>query len=186
MISELEHCKNILVAGGTLIYPTDTIWGIGCDASNAAAVELVYKIKKRSAEKPLLLLVSSLEMLRSMVGSLSEQALKLINEDRPTTIIYPRVSGIAENVSLPGMGVGIRLVKSGFCHDLVQLFGRAITSTSANFSGAPSPGSFVDLSERLKASVSHVVTEEMETATQGKASRIVLISESGELKILRD
>lgn len=155
---EIRNTLEALEKGKTILYPTDTMWGIGCDATNAEAVEKVYALKKRSRDKPLLCLVSDIIMLRDYLESIPEAAFDVIAfSNQPTTIIYPCPSGIAENLKASDGSVGFRIVNENFCQELIKKFGKPIVATSANVSGRPIPQSFRTIEDEIIEGVEHVV-----------------------------
>lgn len=184
--STIHSAVEALRQGRTLLYPTDTIWGIGCDATNAAAIELVYALKQRDHSKSMLILCSDVEMLRRYVADPTEEALRMVTEsDRPTTVIFPKAVGLPDNLLAQDGSIGIRIPQTDFCQRLLQELGRPIVSTSANLSGEPSPACFDDISQALKSRVWHIVEDRPEYNREGQSSRIVKLSPTGEIIILR-
>lgn len=177
-----------LKAGGTILYPTDTIWGIGCDAANAAAVAAVYQLKHRAASKSLIVLVADMEMLERYVGSVAcRTAEAFACAERPTTVIYPSARGLAVGVAANDGSVGIRIAQHPFCAALTNALGGAIVSTSANISGHPQHGKgLANVEEEIRNSVDYVVNERQDTAKGGAASRIVRIRPDGMVEIVRE
>ena len=143
MNAQIDAAIDILKKGGIILYPTDTVWGIGCDATNEAAVEKVFKLKQRADSKSLITLVSDVDMVCKYVKEVPEIAISLIEiNDKPMTIIYPEAIGLAKNVVAEDGSVGIRVPMSDFCTKLIGKFRRPIVSTSANISGNPAPAYF--------------------------------------------
>ena len=186
----------MLREGGTILYPTDTIWGIGCDATNPEAVAKVYKIKEREDSKALILLASGMEMVCRYVREIPPMAEALVEaNDKPMTIIYPEgISGepgvtdrhfLAHNVVAEDGSVGIRIPLMQFCRDLVYKFGRPIVSTSANISGMPAPKKFRDISREIADAVDYVVDPILEKESTGLASQIIRLGMDGQVKIIR-
>src|ERR1035437_6171729 len=137
---ELAKALEVLKSGGTLLYPTDTIWGLGCDATNPKAVEKIFKLKNREESKSLIVLLDDEDNLHKYVDNLPEITFDLLkNIDKPTTIVYSNAKNLAWNVIASDGTVGIRVTRDPFCRDLVKRFGKPIVSTSANISGDPSP-----------------------------------------------
>jgi len=137
---EIEQCLKVLRNGGTILYPTDTIWGIGCDATNSKAVNKIYRLKKRVESKSLIILLDTPEKIKNYVTQVPEIALDLLeNIDRPLTIIYPGAKNLAKNVIAEDNSIAIRIVKNEFCRKLIHEFDKPIVSSSANISGEPSP-----------------------------------------------
>ncbi len=180
----VHNAINCLQAEGTLLYPTDTIWGIGCDARSTKGVEKLYSLKKRQDAKALICLVANLSMLEEYVGPLDKRLLPYLKEDRPTTIIYPRVEGISERLKASDGSVGIRVAKDAFCQTLVQALGAPLVSTSANISGTESPRCFAEIAPEIKKGVDTVVPYK-QNEEQNQASRIIRLLPSGKIEILR-
>lgn len=172
--------------GKTILYPTDTIWGLGCDATNEEAVAKIYKIKQREESKSLIILVDSLEMLHAHVAEPHVKVLEILKKTtRPTTIIYNNPSGLAQNVIAKDNTVAIRIVQNTFCQQLIKKFGKPIVSTSANISGESTPKSFKEINSKIIEAVDYVVNlRQDEVSTQ--SSRILKILENGTIEVLRD
>ena len=172
---ETAKATETLRSGKTLLYPTDTVWGLGCDATNAAAIERIFEIKNRPANKSLIVLVDSIEMLKKYVRGIPETALRAINEaTRPTTIIYEESIGLAHNISADS-SVGIRIVNDEFCREMIHLFGKPIVSTSANISGEPTPHTFKEINQQIKDSVDYVVGIRQDDEKPAESSAIIRI-----------
>jgi len=184
MHSELTHTISVLKQGKPILYPTDTVWGIGCDATNEKAVAKIYKIKQREERKSLIVLVDSLEMLLAHVA-VPEKALQIIEKSTtPTTIIYPNPTGLATNVLAEDNTVAIRIVQDNFCAQLIKQFGNPIVSTSANVSGEITPTSFKEIGPAILESVDYIVNLHREKITH-KSSTILKI-ENDEVIVIRD
>lgn len=183
----LKKAVETLKAGGVILYPTDTIWGLGCDATRSEAVAKIYKIKQRSDSKSLVTLVSNLDMLALYVKEIPQAALELIEvNDRPMTIIYPEAQGVAPNVVASDGSIGIRIPNNEFCRQLSFKIRRPIVSTSANISGEPAPKSFKDISPAICKAVDYIVPASMEEATAlHRASQIIKVGINGEVEIIR-
>lgn len=191
-----DNCYNdvvhsavaVLKKGGTLLYPTDTIWGIGCDASNAAAVEKIYAIKERDHNKSMLILCSDMDMVERYVGRVGEASARLLlSSDRPTTVILPlSLSRLADNLTASDGTIGVRIPRMEFCHELLRLFGRPIVSTSANLSGRPSPSSYKNIETELISRVDYCVPSAYERTTDGISSRIVKVDAVGNVVVIRE
>jgi len=192
----IEAAIKVLKAGGVILYPTDTIWGIGCDATNSEAVAKVLSIKHRADSKSLITLVSDTDMLARYVKEIPNIALDLIEvNDRPMTIIYPGAiiatdsspagSALAPNVVSEDGSVGIRIPDNAFCKALISRFGRAIVSTSANLSGSKAPANYSAISEEIIKSVDWVADPSLESTSTGKASQIIKVGLRGEIAIIR-
>lgn len=180
MESVIEEAVNTIKKGGVILYPTDTIWGLGCDATNPIAIKKVYEIKQREESKALITLVSDKKMLYKYTNYIPNFNLT----NKPTTIIYPNVVGLSKNLLPEDGSAAIRIPKDLFCIQLIQTFGKAIVSTSANISGKESPKQFLDISNHIKNNVDYIVNlrknEKME-----KPSSIIKLEENGKIKKLR-
>ncbi len=198
MEEEIKKALDVLRTGGILLYPTDTIWGIGCDATNEKAVEKVIAIKSpvteggnttapfRTGGKSLIILVSDDGMLNRFVKNIPEVAWDLMEvSDSPITIIYDGGRGLAKNVFAEDGSIGVRKVTEEFCQRLIHKFGKPIVSTSANISGEPSPQNFSEIKEEIKLSVDYVVNWRQNEFGNSKPSSIIKLKENGEIKIIR-
>ena len=173
--------------GGVILYPTDTIWGIGCDATNEEAVRRVYEIKQRSDSKAMLVLVDSPVKVDFYVQDVPEVAWDLIElADKPLTIIYSGARNLAPNLLAEDGSVGIRVTSEAFSKRLCQQFRKAIVSTSANVSGQPSPGNFSEISEDIKSAVYYIVVYRHEETGRPKPSSIIKLGKGGVIKIIRE
>ena len=184
--------------GGIILYPTDTVWGIGCDATDPAAVAKIYEIKKRADSKSLVLLASDMDMICRYVKEVPEMAVQLVEvNDKPMTIIYPgAVAGSSENpkadrrclayntVAEDGT-VGIRIPMMDFCQQLVAKFGRPIVSTSANVSGEPTPKKFAEITPVIREAVDHIVDPALEKGATGQSSSIIKVGLDYSIEIIR-
>ena len=180
----VHNALNTLQAEGCLLYPTDTIWGIGCDAQSTIGVEKIYRLKQREDSKALICLVSNLSMLKKHVGVVDKNLLPYLEEDRPTTIIYPKVEGISDRLKATDGSVGIRIVKDVFCQTLIQALDAPLVSTSANISGADSPTCFEEINPKIKEGVDAIVPLK-QYEEQSQASRIIRLLANGKIEILR-
>ena len=173
--------------GGVILYPTDTIWGIGCDATNEEAVRRVYQIKQRSDSKAMLVLVDSPVKVDFYVQDVPEVAWDLIEvADKPLTIIYSGARNLASNLIAEDGSVGIRVTNEEFSKRLCQQFRKAIVSTSANISGQPSPANYSEITEELKSMVDYVVGYRQEEMGHPKPSIIIKLDKGGVIKIIRE
>lgn len=186
MNEDLKLAVETIRRGGIILYPTDTVWGIGCDARNENAVQRIFKLKGRSDAKSMLSLVGSELQLEQTVETVPEAAWMLIEAAvHPVTIIYDHPMGLAPGLVASDGSAGIRLTSDPFCRTLCLKAHCPVVSTSANISGAPTPKSFSDIGEEIKQGVDYIVkTRQNETETQ-KPSNIIKISDSGEFKIIR-
>lgn len=198
----LAEAVKVLREGGVILYPTDTIWGIGCDATNPEAVAKVYGIKKRPDSKSLVLLADSLDMVGRYVREIPDIAVQLVEvNDRPMTIIYPdAICGkapaegskavadrhfLAYNTVAEDGSVGIRVPMNEFCRNLCYRLGRPVVSTSANLSGEASPERYADIPQEIISAVDYVVDPALERDSLGKASQIIKVGLRGEIQIIR-
>jgi len=186
MDKQIKLAVDVLKKGGTILYPTDTIWGLGCDATNAEAVAKIYEIKKRAESKSLVTLVNDMDMIGRYIKEIPQIAIELLEvNDAPMTIIYPGAIGLAKNVVAEDGTVGIRIPNNEFCKQLIFRLHRPIVSTSANISGEPSPQSFKEIPEEIKNSVDLIIDKSMEEESTHKASQIIKISLNGEITVIR-
>ena len=182
MEDDIKKACEIMEKGGIILYPTDTIWGIGCDATNEDAVKRVYEIKKRIDSKALIVLVDKPVKVEFYVREVPEIAWDLIDvADKPLTIVYPN----ARNVLADDGSVGIRITQETFSRKLCERFRKAIVSTSANISGQPAPTNFNEISDEIKQAVDYVVTYRQDDPYQPSPSSVIWIGEGGVIKILR-
>jgi len=183
---EINKALEVLKNGGVILYPTDTIWGLGCDATNVEAVEKLLKIKNRPAEKSLIVLLDVDSKLQSYIAEVPEVAYDLIEyAENPLTIVFPGAKNLASNVINADGSVGIRIVKHDFCTPVIQRFRKPVVSTSANLSGQPSPKFFDDIDPEILDSVDLVVDFEQENRTVKKPSTIMKLSPGGQFEFIR-
>ena len=204
----IQEAVQVLREGGVILYPTDTVWGIGCDATNEKAVARVFEIKRRSEAKSLVLLACDLDMVAKYIKQIPSIAIDLIEvNDAPMTIIYPGAQYLAPNAVAADGSVGIRIPLAGeeeedaaaprksapkttltggaFCRELVRRLRRPLVSTSANISGEPTPASFAEISEEIKGAVDYVVPKAFGAGATGRSSQIIKLGLGGEVEILR-
>ena len=182
---DIEKSLEILRNGGVILYPTDTIWGIGCDASNEEAVARIYQIKKRPESKSMIVLLAEAKDIIKYVAHPDPAIFEFLeNTQKPTTVVYDGAIGLAENLLADDGSVGIRVVKDDFCRHLIKRLRRPIVSTSANVSGEPSPTHFAAISPEIKASVDYVVRYRQEEVANPSPSSVVRWN-NGELIIIR-
>ena len=173
--------------GGVILYPTDTIWGIGCDATNEEAVRRVYEIKHRADSKAMLVLVDSPVKVDFYVSDVPDVAWNLIElTTKPLTIIYSGARNLAPNLLAEDGSVGIRVTQETFSMQLCRQFRKAIVSTSANISGQPSPASFSEISEDIKRAVDYIVNYRQEETGHPKPSSIIKLGQGGVINIIRE
>jgi L-threonylcarbamoyladenylate synthase len=183
---DLSKATEVLRSGGVILYPTDTIWGIGCDATNPVAVKRVYEIKQRDDVKSMLILMENPNLLNSYVSEVPEIAWDLIEvSDKPITIIYPGAKNLAANLIAPDGSIGIRLTDEPFTQQLIQRFRKPIVSTSANISGQKSPQNFHEISEEIKRAVDYIVQYRQNDLTKASPSSIIKLGKRGEIEIIR-
>ena len=185
MQSDIQKALNCLAEGKTILYPTDTIWGIGCDATDESAVGKIFRIKQRPQEKSLIILVDSVEMLKRYVLLSAETASLISSFELPTTVIYSNPEGLARNAVNSDNTIAIRIVNHKFCRKLIQLFGKPIISTSANISGDKNPVSFDDISEKIKNEVDFIVDNKYDTSVYKFPSKLIRINADNSLEYLR-
>jgi len=185
-LTDINEILGVLRSGGVILYPTDTVWGIGCDATNEQAVRRVFEIKKRSDSKSLVLLASDLDMVALHVKKIPDMAIDLVEvNDAPMTIIYPGAQGIVPSAVAEDGSVGIRIPLNDFCRDLVYKLRRPLVSTSANISGEPTPKCFKEISEEIKSAVDLIVDPKLERDSTGKASQIIKLGVDNQVTIIR-
>jgi L-threonylcarbamoyladenylate synthase len=183
---DLKKALEVLRQGGIILYPTDTVWGIGCDATNVEAVKRIYEIKQREDAKSMLVLMENPNMLSSYVREVPEVAWQLIEvTDKPLTIIYPGAKNVAANLVAADGSLGIRVTTELFTEHLIQRFRRPIVSTSANLSGKPTPQNFDEIDEEIKSAVNYVVEYRQEERSKNTPSSIVKLGLGGEIQIIR-
>lgn len=183
---DIEKACKVMYEGGIILYPTDTIWGIGCDATNEEAVKKVYEIKKRIDSKALIVLVDSPAKVNSHVSAMPEVAWDLIElTTKPLTIIYDNARDLATNLLAEDGSVGIRVTDEPFSKDLCFRFKKPIVSTSANISGEPSPQNFGEVSDEIKSAVDYIVKYRQDDMEKAKPSSIIKLGNGGEIKIIR-
>ena len=183
---DIKNCLKTLKEGGVILYPTDTVWGLGCDATNSKAVEKIFEIKSRSESKGLIILVDSISMLERYVMEIPPIALDLIEvSDIPLTIIYPNAKNLAIGIPADDGSVGIRICSDIFCAELLRRYRRPIVSTSANISGKSSPAYFEEISQSIVDAVDYTVLYNREDRLKHKASPVIKVETNGEIKVIR-
>ena len=184
---DIKECLNTLRQGGTILYPTDTIWGIGCDPTNSGAVEKIFKIKSRSESKSLIILVDGLSMIERYVKDIPEIVYELAEvSDTPLTIIYPKGKNLAEGICSEDDSIAIRICHDEFCSELINRFRKPIVSTSANLSGKPSPGNFDEIEKTVIDKVDFVVKYRQNDRSKRLASPVIKVNLDGTIKIIRE
>lgn len=187
MLEDIKKACQVLRDGGVILYPTDTVWGIGCDATNAEAVKRVYAIKQRTDSKALLVLVDSPVKVDFYVEDIPSVAWDLIElTEKPLTIIYDGARNLAPNLLADDGSVGIRVSGEKFSQQLCQRFRKAIVSTSANISGQPTPSNFSEISDEVKSLVDYIVEYCQDDMSHPKPSSIIKLGRGGEVKVIRE
>ena len=184
-ITEVKDTVRRLKQGKSILYPTDTVWGVGCDATNHEAVKAIFLLKKRMETKSLICLVSDYNMLNYYVEELPSTAYDILKySNKPTTIIYDKPIRVSENLIASDNTLAIRIVENGFAHDVIKKLGRPIVSTSANLSGESTPKSFKEITKDILNGVDYVVNLQNEKSSQ-KPSAIIRLGIDGTVKIIR-
>lgn len=184
--ADINEAVRVMRAGGVILYPTDTIWGLGCDARNSAAVERIFRIKERADSKALICLVDSMAMLERTVGDVPEAAEQLIEVAvEPLTIVYDHGMNVAPQLCASDGSIGVRLTREPFSKGLCAAMRGPVVSTSANISGEPAARSFHEISKQIVDAVDYVCMSRRDEPSQAKASTVIKISAGGLFKILR-
>jgi L-threonylcarbamoyladenylate synthase len=187
MEEEVKKACDRVRSGGIILYPTDTVWGIGCDATCREAVNRIYEIKKRPDSKSMLVLIDSLAKLDYYVDELPPVALDLIDwSDKPLTIIYSGARNVAPNLIAPDGTLGIRVTRESFSQALCRRLKKPLVSTSANISGQPAPANFSEISDEIIRAVDYVVDYRREETVHAKPSGIIQLGKGGLIKIIRE
>lgn len=193
---------EVLRSGGIFLYPTDTVWGLGCDATDPVAVAKIFKLKNRADSKSLVLLASDMDMIARYVKTIPDMAVQLVEvNDRPMTIIYPGALSapapaegeepkadryrLAHNVVAEDGSVGIRIPMMDFCREMVRRFGRPVVSTSANISGEPTPKNFSEITQEIRSGVDYIVDPSIEKGATGQSSSIIKVGLDATVQIIR-
>lgn len=186
MTEALHKAQTYIESGGVILYPTDTIWGLGCDATNPSAVDRIYRIKQRSDNKSMLVLMNGFKMLEHYLVQVPKKTQEILDSVRkPTTIIFPGARNLAENLLAEDGSLGIRISSDPFCSQLIKLTGLPIVSTSANISGDPSPSRFRDIESVITKQVDYVVNWRQEEQDPAVPSAILKLSLQGDITVLR-
>jgi L-threonylcarbamoyladenylate synthase len=184
--NEISKSLRVLKEGGIILYPTDTIWGIGCDASNKEAIDRIYELKQRPDSKSVISLLDDSSKLIRYVKEVPAMAWDLVeNTTRPLTIIYPGVVNIAPNAIAPDGTAGIRITTHQFCRQLVRELGKPLISTSANISGNPSPASFSEIDQAILNGVDYIVNLPADESTPQRPSTIIKLGLDGTIQFIR-
>ncbi len=183
---EISKCLEVLQSGGLIVYPTDTVWGIGCDATNEEAVRKIYELKKRSDTKTMLCMVANDAMLERHVTSVPDLAYDMMDlSEKPITIVYDDPRGVAQNLIADDQTLAIRVTNDRFCKNLIQRFAKPIVSTSANLAGEPTPRSYAEISEHILKGVDYVVNLKRD-AMNANPSSIIKLGKDGTVKVIRE
>ncbi len=184
---EIIKTSEYLKQGAVILYPTDTIWGIGCDATNEVAIARIFNIKQRSLNKNFLILLDQVEKLSLYIEHIPLIAWDLIEKtNRPTTFIYPNVKNLPKSLIAADGSIAIRMVKNEFCQKLIGLLGKPIISTSANISGKPTPARFQDISQEIKDKVDYIVDKSFGIVEDVKPSTIIRFIDDYNFEIVRE
>ena len=186
MNTEVNNALSIVQEGGIILYPTDTIWGIGCNAENAAAISKIYQLKQRDDSKSLIILLAEAKDIFQYVANPHPDIVDMLNKfERPTTVIYEQAIGLPNNLVNADGTIAIRITKDPFCKMLIKRMKTPLVSTSANISGMPSPQSFTDISDEIKNGVDYIVQHRMDEVSNGLPSQILKIKEDGSIDYIR-
>lgn len=182
----MQQALEILKNGGVILYPTDTIWGIGCDATNVEAIQKIFEIKKRDKNKSMIILVESEKRLQDLVD-VPEMAWQIIDlSEKPVTIVYENPRNLPKELLAEDGSIGIRLVKDDFCKKLITKLNKPLVSTSANYSGEKSPLQFADISSALVDLVDYAVEENREKISDYTGSSVIKVWADGKIKVIRE
>ena len=186
MNTEINTALKELQNGGVILYPTDTIWGLGCDAADATAIKKIYKLKQRDDAKSLIILLAEPKDIFQYVANPHPDIISIIKKfERPTTVIFEQAIGLPDNLVNQDGSIAIRVTKDAFCKSLIKRLRSPLVSTSANISGAPSPKSFTEISDEIKYGADHIVPLRQAEINDMPPSRIVKINGDGSLDVLR-
>ncbi len=184
--NDIINSLKILEAGGIILYPTDTIWGIGCDATNSIAVQKIFELKKRPEKKSMIILVSDENMIRDYVSHPSEEIFNIISSaKKPTTAIFKNAIHLPSNLVNEDGSIAIRIVKDEYCRQLIQQLKKPLVSTSANISGEIFPQNFNEVSKKIKNGVDYIVQHRQNDFSKNAPSSIIKLSENNQIEIIR-
>lgn len=187
MQDEIKKTVEVLRSGGIILYPTDTVWGLGCDATNENAVKRIFEIKKRTDAKAMLVLVDAPAKIQAYVEEIPDIAWDLIEiSEEPLTIIYPHAKNLAKNLIAEDKSIGIRVTKEFFSRSLCSQFRRPIVSTSANVSGDPTPANFRQISNEIKSAVNYIVNFRQTEISEPKPSSIIKFMKGNVFQLIRE
>jgi L-threonylcarbamoyladenylate synthase len=183
---DIEHCLKVLQDGGLILYPTDTIWGIGCDATNAEAVKKIYEIKNRAETKSMIVLVAEEKDVLKYIAHPDMRVFDYLQQlQKPTTVIYDGAIGLADNLIGPDGSIALRIVQDTFCRHLIKRFRKPIVSTSANISGQDTPACFAKISKEIIDSAGYVVKYRQEEKKPAKPSALIRWTKQGTVEVVR-
>lgn len=183
---DIENAVRTLKAGGLILYPTDTVWGIGCDATNSSAVSKIYQLKNRNEEKSMIILLAEEADIQNYTQQENPKTYPYLKGiSSPVTMIYTKAVNLAPNLINADGSVGIRVVKDPFCRSLIRAFEKPIVSTSSNISGYPAPALFMDIDKKIKAGVDYIVKHRQDDMVPGRPSTVIRVLENGDYEILR-
>ncbi|MFD1605964.1 L-threonylcarbamoyladenylate synthase [Flavobacterium artemisiae] len=183
--TEVHNAYEIIKEGGIILYPTDTVWGIGCDATNPEAVAKIYKLKQRAETQSMIVLMNGEKMMYNVFKNIPEVAWQIIDlSEKPTTLILDDARNVAPNIIAADKSLGMRLVKEPFCFKLMERMKKPLVSTSANISGQPTPLSFKDISTEIKNGVDYIVKLNQDKIN-GKSSTIIKLTNDSQVKVIR-
>jgi L-threonylcarbamoyladenylate synthase len=184
--SDIENALEVLKEGGTILYPTDTVWGIGCDATSEEAVEKIFNIKERPQEKSMIILVADEREVMQYVSQLDLEVFNYLEQmPKPTTVIYEGAIGLASNLVGSDGSIAIRIVKENFCKHLIKRLRKPLVSTSANRSGDPPPANFQQVSEGIRSAVDYVVNYRQDDAAKAQPSAVIRWNRNGTATVIR-
>ena len=184
--NELEACLPVLQIGGLILYPTDTVWGIGCDPTNEKAVAKIYALKNRNEAKSMIILLAEEKDILQYTDQPNLKVFDYIKgANKPVTVIYSKAKNLAKNLINPDGSIGIRIVKDDFCKKLITAFGKPLVSTSSNVSGYPAPGIFNDIDIKIKSGVDYIVQHRQDELEPVATSTVIKINEDGSYNIIR-
>jgi L-threonylcarbamoyladenylate synthase len=187
LLQEVQNAVDVLKKGGIILYPTDTVWGIGCDAINAEAIDKIYKLKQRAESKSMLVLVDNFNRIGKYIREVPMLANDLVElAESPLTIIYPDAINLPENLIADDGSIGIRVCRHAFCQQLIYRLGRPIVSTSANISGTNSPKRLNEVSKEISEQVDFIVNQKFEGHPTLRPSSIIKLGVKGEVEVIRE
>lgn len=187
MQEDVKKALEVLHQGGVILYPTDTIWGLGCDATNAEAIDRLYSIKQRDPEKSMLILLDSETRVERYVEDMPDIAWDLMEvSNKPLTLVYQQARNLPENLMASDGSIGIRVTSDPFCLELLKRFKKPLVSTSANWSNQPFPATFKEIDPALVRSVDYVVKHRQDEKKKSSPSSVIKVGPGGEVKVIRE